>query len=65
MFRDDADADEDEYSVHDENEENDDDDDDDDGDEEEEKPSVVDATAAVLDKSLYLQDTEDLDDLKE
>lgn len=65
LFRDDADADEDEYSVHSENEENDDDDDDDDDDEEEEKPSVVDATAAVLDKSLYLQDTEDLDDLKE
>lgn len=62
LFRDDADADEDEYSVHDEDEEEDDDDDED---EEEEKPSAVDATAAVLDKSLYLQDTEDLDDLKE
>ncbi|TMW57960.1 hypothetical protein Poli38472_013434 [Pythium oligandrum] len=55
LFRDDADADDDEYSVHSLNEEDDDD---------EEKPSV-DQAAAVLDKSLYLQDADDLDSLKE
>lgn len=76
LFRDDADADEDKYSQHDPNEERDDDSDsdgedngddgDDDGDEEK-KPaaSSVDAAAAVMDKSLYLQDAEDLDSLKE
>ncbi|DAZ96200.1 TPA: hypothetical protein N0F65_012390 [Lagenidium giganteum] len=53
LFRDDDDADEDEYSVHDEDEED------------EEKPSPqVDAAAAVMDKSLYLEDVGDLDSLK-
>lgn len=65
LFRDDADADEDKYSIHDEDEEYDANESDDD--EEEEKPasSSVDAAAAVMDKSLYLQDAEDLDSLKE
>lgn len=55
LFRDDADADEDKYSVHSE----------DSDDEDEDKPSAVDAAAAVMDKSLYLQDADDLDSLKE
>ncbi|OWZ19663.1 hypothetical protein PHMEG_0006050 [Phytophthora megakarya] len=53
LFRDDADADDEAYSVHSEDE-----------DEDEEKPSAVDAAAAVMDKSLYLQDVDDLDSLK-
>ncbi|KAF1316732.1 zinc finger protein, partial [Globisporangium splendens] len=64
LFRDDADADEDRYSYHDPNEERDDDLDDEE-DEEKPAPSLVDAAAAVMDKSLYLQDAEDLDSLKE
>lgn len=60
LFRDDADADEEQYSLHDPNEERDDLD----SDEEEEKPAV-DAAAAIMDKSLYLQDADDLDSLKE
>ncbi|KAJ0407864.1 hypothetical protein ATCC90586_007210 [Pythium insidiosum] len=55
LFRDDADADEDRYSVHSYNEDDDD----------EAKPSAVDAAAAVMDKSLYLQDADDLESLKE
>ncbi|KAE9010958.1 hypothetical protein PR003_g15348 [Phytophthora rubi] len=56
LFRDDADADDEAYSVHSEDEDDDDD---------EEKPSpAVDAAAAVMDKSLYLQDVDDLDSLK-
>lgn len=59
LFRDDADADEEKYSVHSESSDEDDDDD-------EEKPEPsVDAAAAVMDKSLYLQDADDLDSLKE
>jgi hypothetical protein len=55
LFRDDADADDEAYSVHSEEED----------DEEEEKPApAVDAAAAVMDKSLYLQDVDDLDSLK-
>lgn len=55
LFRDDDDADDDRYSVNDENED----------DEDEEKPAAsVDAAAAVMDKSLYLEDVEDLDALK-
>lgn len=55
LFRDDADADDEAYSVHSEDEDDDD----------EEKPSpAVDAAAAVIDKSLYLQDVDDLDSLK-
>lgn len=58
LFRDDADADEDKYSVHSESDDEDDDD--------EEKPAAsVDAAAAVMDKSLYLQDADDLDSLKD
>jgi hypothetical protein len=63
LFRDDADADEDRYSYHDPNEEQDDLDDEED--EEKPAPSSVDAATAVMDKSLYLQDAEDLDSLKE
>lgn len=55
LFRDDADADDERYSVHSEEESED----------EEEKPApAVDAAAAVMDKSLYLQDVDDLDSLK-
>ena len=52
LFRDDADADDEAYSVH--------------SDEEEDSNEVpaVDAAAAVMDKSLYLQDVDDLDSLK-
>ena len=59
LFFDDEDADEERYSVHSE-EENEAD--------EEEKPAVsvaVDEAAAVIDTSLYLQDADDLDSLKE
>ncbi|RLN25920.1 hypothetical protein BBJ28_00018992 [Nothophytophthora sp. Chile5] len=60
LFHDDADADDERYSVHSEEEYEDDDDD-----EVEEKPApAVDAAAAVMDKSLYLQDVDDLDSLK-
>ena len=52
MFRDDADADDEAYSVHSEGEHDSDD------------VPVVDAAAAVMDKSLYLQDEDDLDSLK-
>jgi hypothetical protein len=52
LFRDDADADDDKYSVHSENEEDLD---------EEKAPTPAD----VVDKSLYLQDVDDLDSLKE
>ncbi|KAF4323512.1 hypothetical protein BBO99_00004738 [Phytophthora kernoviae] len=57
LFRDDADADDEQYSIHSEEEDSDD--------EEEQKPApAVDAAAAVMDKSLYLQDVDDLDSLK-
>lgn len=60
LFRDDADADEEKYSVHSEES------DDEESDEDEDKPAPsVDAAAAVMDKSLYLQDADDLDSLKE
>ncbi|CAI5730344.1 unnamed protein product [Hyaloperonospora brassicae] len=52
LFRDDADADDEAYSVHSEGEHDSDD------------VPVVDAAAAVMDKSLYLQDEDDLDSLK-
>lgn len=56
LFRDDADADDEAYSVHSDEE---------DDNEEEEKPSpAIDAAAAVMDKSLYLQDVDELDSLK-
>ncbi|CAI5740363.1 unnamed protein product [Peronospora farinosa] len=57
LFRDDADADDEAYSVHSEEEDDGEDDD---------KNSLlaVDAAAAVMDKSLYLQDVDDLDSLK-
>lgn len=59
LFRDDADADEDRYSVHSYNE------DDDEADDDDEEKAAVDEAAGVLDKSLYLQDVDDLDALKE
>uniref|UniRef100_A0AAV1TN23 C3H1-type domain-containing protein n=1 Tax=Peronospora matthiolae TaxID=2874970 RepID=A0AAV1TN23_9STRA len=52
LFRDDADADDEAYSIHSEEE-----------DDNNEVPAV-DAAAAVMDKSLYLQDVDDLDLLK-
>lgn len=55
LFRDDADADDEAYSVHSEDE---------DDDVEEKISPAVDAAAAVMDKSLYLQDVDDLDSLK-
>ncbi|ETM46570.1 hypothetical protein L914_08563 [Phytophthora nicotianae] len=54
LFRDDADADDEAYSVHSEDEDDD----------EEKASPAVDAAAAVTDKSLYLQDVDDLDSLK-
>ena len=57
LFRDDADADDEAYSVHGEEE-------DDDEQNEQNSFPAVDAAAAVMDKSLYLQDVDDLDSLK-
>ena len=54
LFRDDADADDEAYSVHGEEEDDD----------EQNSFPAVDAAAAVMDKSLYLQDVDDLDSLK-
>ncbi|RLN72105.1 hypothetical protein BBJ28_00013832, partial [Nothophytophthora sp. Chile5] len=60
LFHDDADADDERYSVHSEEEYEDEDD----GEVEEKPAPAVDAAAAVMDKSLYLQDVDDLDSLK-
>ena len=51
LFRDDDDADDDKYSAQDEDEQ--------------EEDAQVDAAAAVMDKSLYVQDVDDLDGVKE